>query len=98
MRSLPWNLKGITTLIMYEKGKIFMGYILKNIFDIFYIIIKTYICIQYRKKNINEEPCPVTHTMLGALNKLYFLFNYTNLDFQDIILFFISMYKIKLQY
>ena len=49
------------------------------------------------KKNMNEEPCPVTHTMLGALNKLYFLFNYTNLDFQD-ILFYISMYKIKLQY
>ena len=47
---------------------------------------------------MNEEPCPVTHTMLGALNKLYFLFNYTNLDFQDIILFYISMYKIKLQY
>ena len=47
---------------------------------------------------MNEEPCPVTHTMLGALNRLYFLFNYTNLDFQDIILFYISMYKIKLQY
>ena len=46
---------------------------------------------------MNEEPCPVIHTMLGALNKLYFLFNY-NLDFQDIILFYISMYKIKLQY
>ena len=36
--------------------------------------------------------------MLGALNRLYFLFNYTNLDFQGIILFYISMYKIKLQY
>ena len=49
---------------------------------------------------MNDEPSPVTHTMLGALNKLYFLFNYTttNLDFQDIILFYISMYKIKLQY
>ena len=82
---------------MYEKGKILMGYILKNIFDIFYIIIK--ICIySISKKKINEEPCPATHTMLGALNKLYSLFNYTNLDFQDIILFFISMYKIKLQY
>ena len=46
---------------------------------------------------MNEEPCPVTYTMLGAVNKLYFLFNYTNLDFQD-ILFYISMYKIKLQY
>ena len=46
---------------------------------------------------MNEEPCPVTHTMLGALNKLYFLLNYTNLDFQDIILFYISMYKIKLK-
>ena len=47
---------------------------------------------------MNEEPCPVTYTMLAAPNKLYFLFNYTNLDFQDIILFYISMYKIKLQY
>ena len=53
--------------------------------------------IQY-KKSMNEEPCPVTRTMLGALNRLYFLFNYSNLDFQDIILFYISMYKIKLQY
>ena len=72
-----------------------MGYILKKILVIFYIITKIY--IQYQK-NMNEEPCPVTHTMLGALNRLYFLFNYTNLDFQDIILFYISMYKIKLQY
>ena len=61
----------------------------------FYIIIKMY--IQY-KKSMNEEPCPVTRTMLGALNRLYFLFNYSNLDFQDIFLFYISMYKIKLQY
>ena len=47
---------------------------------------------------MNEEPFRVTHTMLGALNRLYFLFNYTNLDFQDILLFYISIYKIKLQY
>ena len=47
---------------------------------------------------MNEEQCPVTHTMLGALNKLYFLFDYTNLDLQDITLFYISMYKINLQY
>ena len=72
-----------------------MGYILKKVFDVFYIIIKIY--FQYRK-NMNEEPCRVTHTMLGALNRLYFLFNYTNLDFQDILLFYISIYKIKLQY
>ena len=50
------------------------------------------------EKNMNEEPCRVTHTMLGALNKLYFLCNYTNLDFQDIFLFYISIYKIRLQY
>ena len=72
-----------------------MGYILKKAFDVFYIIMKIY--IQY-KKNMNEEPCRVTHTMLGALNRLYFLFNYSNLDFQDIFLFYISIYKIKLQY
>ena len=42
-------------------------------------------------------PCH-SYTMFGALNRLYFLFNYTNLDLQDIILFYISMYKIKLQY
>ena len=72
-----------------------MGYILKKIFVIFYIITKIY--IQYQK-NMNEEPCPVTHTMLGALNRLYFLFNCTNLDFQGVILFYISMHKIKLQY
>ena len=71
-----------------------MGYILKKIFVIFYIITKIYIQCQ---KNMNEEPCPVTHTMLGALNRLYFLFNYTNLDFQDIIPFYISMY-IKYNY
>ena len=47
---------------------------------------------------MNEEPCLVTHTMLGALNRLYYLFNYTKLDFQDILLFYISIYKIKLQY
>ena len=47
---------------------------------------------------MDEEPGPVTHTMLGALNRLYFLFNYTNLDFKDIILFYNSMYKIMLQY
>ena len=46
---------------------------------------------------MNEEPCRVTHTMLGALNRLYFLFN-TNLDSQDILLFYISIYKITLQY
>ena len=74
-----------------------MGYILKKIFDIFYIItVSKYTFII--EKNMIEEPCRVTHTMLGALNRLYFLFNYTNLDFQDILLFYISMYKIKLQY
>ena len=72
-----------------------MGYILKKVFDVFYIIMKYIFNIE---KNMNEEPCRVTHTMLGALNRLYFLFNYTNLDFQDILLFYISIYKIKLRY
>ena len=31
---------------------------------------------------MNEEPGLVTHTILGALNRLYLLFNYTNLEFR----------------
>ena len=45
---------------------------------------------------MNEEY--LSNHALSLIGALYFLFNYTNLDFQDIILFYHSMYKIKSQY